>query len=90
MRTMFDQAGLELWLTEKIAMYLAIAPEAIDPTTPLAEYGMDSVYALSLFGDIEDELGLEVEPTLAWDYPTIVAIAGYLCEELATQNREAS
>ena len=40
------------------------------------------MYALSLCGEIEDELRLTVEPTLAWDYPTVNAMAGYLHGEL--------
>ena len=41
---------------------------------PLAEYGLDSVAALSLCGDIEEEFGLIVEPTVAWDHPTVQAL----------------
>jgi acyl carrier protein len=36
-----------------------------------------------LSGEIEDEYGLAVDPTLAWDYPTVNAIVGVLVEELA-------
>ena len=43
--------------------------------TPLAELGLDSVYALTLCGDIEDEYGLDVDPTIVWDYPTIRELA---------------
>lgn len=66
------------WLCERVAEFLDTDPEQIDPDRPLAEYGLDSVYALALCGDIEDEFGIEVEPTLAWDHPTVRAMASHL------------
>ncbi|WP_030766016.1 acyl carrier protein [Streptomyces sp. NRRL F-2664] len=70
------------WLYARLSLYLRRAPETIDPTVPFAEYGMDSVAALSLCGDLEDEFGLEVEPTLLWDHPTVERLAGHLASVL--------
>lgn len=75
-----DVAQLQQWVVGRVAFYLQMAPADIDPTSSLADLGMNSVYAVSLCGDIEETYGFEVEPTLAWDYPTAVAIAGYLHE----------
>jgi len=44
----------------------------------LAEYGLDSIAALTIAGDLEDELGIELPPTLLWDYPSIDDLASYL------------
>jgi acyl carrier protein len=66
------------WLTERVAYYLGEAPDRIAVDVPLASYGMDSVYAFTICGDIEDRFGIAVEPTLAWDYPTIDAMTAYL------------
>ncbi|MDO3110494.1 acyl carrier protein [Mycobacteroides abscessus] len=63
------------WLANKIAGYLSILPDQIDRDRNLAEYGLDSVYALTLCGEIEDEFGLTMEPTFAWDHPTVHAMA---------------
>ncbi|MEV7541031.1 acyl carrier protein [Streptomyces sp. NPDC089915] len=66
------------WLAARLSLYLRRTPESIDPTVPLAEYGMDSVAALSLCGDLEEEFDLEVEPTLLWDHPTVEALVRHL------------
>ncbi|MEU9143538.1 acyl carrier protein [Streptomyces sp. NPDC048349] len=71
------------WLSARLSVYLRRAPESIDPTVPLAEYGMDSVAALSLCGDLEEEFGLEVEPTLLWDHPTVESLLRRLSAVLA-------
>lgn len=70
------------WLTACIADYREMEPSAIDKDTPLADLGLDSVYALTLCGDIEDRWGLETDPTVAWDFPTINALAGHLHDRL--------
>jgi acyl carrier protein len=81
-----DATHLEPWLAGRVATYLGRSAEEIDRDSPLADLGMDSVYALSLCGDIEDQLDLQVEPTLAWDHPSIAAIAGYLSSQLAARS----
>ncbi|MEU9387379.1 acyl carrier protein [Streptomyces sp. NPDC048279] len=71
------------WLVGRVAYYLECAPADVDASAQLTELGLDSVYALSLCGDVEDHYGLVVEPTMAWDHPTVDAITAYLAAELA-------
>lgn len=71
------------WLTGRIAGYLATSPAAIETDTAFGDFGLDSAFALNLCTDLETEFGLRVDPTIAWDYPTIDDLAGYL----ATQTR---
>ena len=66
---------VEQWLTQRVLAYGKVAPDTFTVDTPLAELGLDSVYALTLCGDIEDEYGLDVDPTIVWDYPTIRELA---------------
>ncbi|MFJ1969312.1 acyl carrier protein [Streptomyces sp. NPDC087903] len=74
---------LEEWLTERVAFHLHRAPHEIDPDTPLADYGIDSVTAISLCGEIEERHRLAVAPTVAYDFPTVHALADHLAELLA-------
>jgi acyl carrier protein len=68
------------WLVDRVAVYLASNPAAIETDKAFGDYGLDSAFALSLTTDLETELGILVEPTIAWDYPTIDDIAGFLAE----------
>ncbi|WP_328870173.1 acyl carrier protein [Streptomyces sp. NBC_00287] len=70
------------WLVHRVAEYLRTPPSEIDPAVPLAQYGLDSIAALSLCGDVEDAFGVPVDPTAAWDYPTVQALAGHLMDRL--------
>lgn len=76
-------ADIRTWLIERVAEYTQREIDDVDPAVKLTRYRFDSIYALSLCGDIEDKYGIEVDPTLVWDYPTIDAIAQYLAGNLA-------
>lgn len=74
---------LRTWLAARVATYAQRPVHEIQADVPLAEYGLDSVYALTLTGDIEDHLGLAVDPTVMWDHPTIDALTKALLQALA-------
>ncbi|WP_327004450.1 acyl carrier protein [Dactylosporangium sp. NBC_01737] len=80
---------IRTWVLSRVAYYIERTPAEIDPDAKLVGYGLDSVYALSLCGDIEDEYALVVDPTLAWDHPTVNAIATCLLDLLAARARAA-
>jgi acyl carrier protein len=76
-------ADLEQWLTDRVAFHLQRPAEEIDPATPLADYGIDSVAAIGICGEIEEHLRLPVSPTIAYDFPTVRAISTHLADRLA-------
>ncbi|MFE6159104.1 acyl carrier protein [Streptomyces sp. NPDC056486] len=76
-------AELCQWLTERLALHVRQSPDAIGLEVPLAAYGLDSVIALSLCGDAEDAYGIELDPTVVYDYPTIVELARHLAGVLS-------
>ncbi|MFF4249654.1 acyl carrier protein [Streptomyces sp. NPDC001663] len=78
-----SDTDLRSWLRARVAHYVQLDAADIDTTATLTTYGLDSVYALTLCGDIEDHLGLVLEPTVAWDHPTIDALAQHVEEMLA-------
>jgi acyl carrier protein len=69
---------LRAWLTGRVAYYAELDRAGIDAGAPLASYGIDSVYALAICGDIEDEFHLAIEPTLIWERDTIDSLIDYL------------
>ncbi|HZU56477.1 MAG TPA: acyl carrier protein [Actinocrinis sp.] len=73
------EEALREWLTRRLARYLGRLD--IDPGVALAEYGIDSLVALNLYGDVEEELGLPVDVTVVLDYPTVAALAEHLSQQ---------
>ena len=73
------ERALREWLVVRLARYLG--RQDIDPLVPLAEYGIDSLVALNLYGDLEEELDLPVDVTVVLDYPTVDALARHLSQQ---------
>src|SRR5258707_9928095 len=82
--------SLEAWITAWVADELGVSPEAIKPDEPFLRYRMNSLQAMMLVGDLEGRLGLSLPPTLAWDHPSISALARHLVEQADGANGEAA
>lgn len=61
-----------------IADFLKVSPEAIDPQTPFALYGVDSVGSMELVAALETALGLELPEWLLLENPDLDALSRFL------------
>ncbi len=77
-----ETSELQSWLAELAAGYLEIPAERLETDVLLSDYGLDSVYALTLLDAIEEKLELKLDDTVIWDHQTIDALAAYLAKEL--------
>mgnify|MGYP000234521534 FL=1 len=71
-----DAEGIRTALIGMLEKELRI--DSVDPDKLLTQYGLDSISALTIAGELEDMLGLELPATLLWDCPTVNQIADYL------------
>jgi acyl carrier protein len=66
------------WLVERVAYYVERSSEDIRLDMSAAESGLDSVYAFMLCSEIEDDLGLSVDPITVWELGTLEALVAHL------------
>jgi phthiocerol/phenolphthiocerol synthesis type-I polyketide synthase C len=76
-------AAIQAWLTDYVSRLIKTEPQTIDVHEPLENFGLSSIDAVSLSGDLESWLGIQLSPMLVYVYPTIEALALYLAEESA-------
>lgn len=72
--------ALQSWLVKQLTEQLSLDAATIKVSEPLTRYGLDSIDAVTLVGDLEDWLGLELPDTLFWDYQSIEKASQYLVE----------
>jgi acyl carrier protein len=72
--------AIQTWLVQQLAKLLSLDAKSIGVTEPLTRYGLDSIDAVTLVGDLEDWLDVELPSTLFWDHPTIAKAAQYITD----------
>jgi len=76
------------WLTLKFADWLEVSPDELDPRQPISSYGLDSISAVTLSVQLEEELGVELETAVLWERPTLESLAEHLTETLIAAGRQ--
>ncbi|HEY9800292.1 MAG TPA: type I polyketide synthase [Leptolyngbyaceae cyanobacterium] len=69
---------IKKWLIANIAARLGSSTQDIDIHKPLVEYGLSSMVAVGISGELQEWLKRPLSPTLLYDYSTIESLALYL------------
>jgi acyl carrier protein len=69
---------IRTWLVGEIALLSGLPSDKIDINEPFASYGLDSVASAALSGEVAAWLGIQLPPTVSWDYPSVRLMAQYL------------
>jgi acyl carrier protein len=80
--TQLEPAEVLSWLTLKFADWLEVTPDELDPQQPISSYGLDSISAVTLSVQLEEELSVELDTAVLWDRPTLESLAEHLSEKL--------
>jgi len=71
-------AEIEVWIIDHLVVHLGVNGTRVRPQTRFFELGLDSLEAVAMAEALERWLGTPVTPTIAWEQPTIAALAGHL------------
>ena len=74
---------IKWWLANKVAAVLKIDASAIEFNTSFAKLGLDSLAAITISGDLEQWLEMEIDATILYQYSTIEELSEYLIQEIA-------
>jgi acyl carrier protein len=74
----------------QLSTQLSLEASTIKVSEPLTRYGLDSIDAVTLVGDLEEWLDLELPDTLFWDHPSIAQASAFLVENFEVENAIAN
>ncbi|MCH7727094.1 MAG: AMP-binding protein [Planctomycetes bacterium] len=80
---------IELFMLDWLIKRAALPAEDVHRDRPFAEFGMDSLTAVELSQELEDWLQVHLTPVVAWNYPTPMALARYLAEQVGGHQNES-
>lgn len=83
-KTNFKATSINIknWLVKRLSDLMQISVGSIDVSESFAAYGMDSLKAVQLSGELETLLNRHLPDTIVYDYPNV----NVLSEFLATEN----
>jgi acyl carrier protein len=70
-----SESSLTAWLGTTVARLARIDPSLVGPTSAFDDLGLSSLAAVTLTAELSQAFGIEVDPTITWDYPTIGEVA---------------
>lgn len=68
------------WISKKIAEALETDVGSIDPDQDFSDFGLDSMVAFALTGEMSEWIGKELPASLLWEYTTINSLSEYIAE----------
>ncbi|WP_314172114.1 SDR family NAD(P)-dependent oxidoreductase [Streptomyces winkii] len=68
-------------VTRAVSELLKVSPADLDVDVELNEYGLDSIVMSQLVNLVNDELGLELAPTVLFEHPDLRAFSAHLARE---------
>ena len=80
---------LQEFVRTQVAELLGYAPQDVSATRSFADLGIDSVSAVTLRNVLEKATGLDLPTSLAFDVPTVAAMAQYLLDGLTGRTESA-
>ena len=72
--------AIQAWLVSKLSGLLEIEAQEIDVGEPFASYGLGSTELVSLSGELAEWLGRQLPAELAYECPTVEALARRLAD----------
>lgn len=69
---------LRSWAVTWLAERLRVEPSRIDPHRSFADHGVDSLAAVEFAKALADRVGVTLDQTLLWNFPTIEVLLKYL------------
>lgn len=70
-----DREAIRTWLIDYIASVLDIPTKQFPSGEPFHSYGFDSVELVIMAGVMEEEFGVEIEPAMLFENPSVDALA---------------
>lgn len=78
-----NQQQVQTWMIDYLAKLLMLDQARIDITDTFEIYGLDSAAMVGMTGDLSDWAGIEIDPVIAYDHPTIDAMSAQVAALLS-------
>jgi acyl carrier protein len=89
MRNPMMEDEITRFVRASVARELKLSPHEIDAGTDFEELGMTSLNAILVSGALEEEFGIEIEPSLLFENRTLASVSAAVRARIAGTARPA-
>jgi acyl carrier protein len=86
MTAMPGEQEIGSWLADYVGELLARPAAEVDRDGTFDSFGLDSATAIGITGELEEWLGIRIDPQAAEDYPTIRLLSRHLAARVAAED----
>ncbi len=79
-----DEEAIKVWLLSRMANHLKKDVSEIDSATPFENYGLDSMFAVRVTGELEKVVELRLSPALFFENGCIDDVAKEIANSVTT------
>lgn len=76
---------IQTWLQSYISKLLDVEPAKVDVHMELDRFGLNSAGVVSMIGELEEWLKVDLSPSLLFEHTTIDAVAAHLQSLMASR-----
>lgn len=77
-----SEEAIRQWLVKRLAKQVKVDPSEIDTARKFELYGLDSIVAVQVSGDLEKLVEQRLSPALLFEHPSIDELSAHLATEL--------
>jgi acyl carrier protein len=66
------------WIRDYLIRSLGLGRDVVDDDTYFSDYGVDSMFAVVMTGDIREWIKKDISPTALYEYPTVNQLADHV------------
>ncbi|TWU49598.1 AMP-binding protein [Rubripirellula reticaptiva] len=70
------------WMSQWLIARAGVDPIDVALEKPFTDYGLDSMTAVEMSGEIEDWSGVELTPIVAWNYPNTASLSEFIADQI--------
>jgi len=73
-----EEHAVRSWIVDRVAEFSMLPADMVETGRPLTEYGLDSVYAISLCAEMQDAFGVVLDPAALVENSTVERLLAHL------------
>jgi acyl carrier protein len=81
MQKVLSEEELISFCREELAQMMGVAPESIDVNASFEDMRLNSIHAMQMLDELEDQLSISISPIIFWENPTLASF----CKTIAVQ-----